>query len=279
MERVATMAWSRQFTAWLRGVTGLWRGRPATAAKAFAQFEANGGDQRVSDILAIYGALYADADAANAARAVERLTPIANAGVPLKTGEVTRRAAECWVEQWRLAHGDTRTASRTIARLRAAAQPADSFMVVGEARLCAAMLDAWRAGLTGRQDAAKTRLALDSIMGTGPGFWVPYQGATPANQLLARLFAAAGDTARALAAIRRYHRDMGVDEAKVSRLRTEGRLAAAVGDIAGAIDAYNRYLEFRVAPEPALVSQRDSVRSELEVLRHGQVPREAQGSQ
>ena len=209
----------------------------------------------------------------------DALAPIADAGVALKTGEWARRPAECWVEQWRLAHGDTRTTSRVITRLRAAAQPADSFMTVGEAHLCAAMLDAWLAALTSRADAAETRLALDSIMRTGPAFWVPYQGATPANQLLARLFAAAGDTARALAAIRRHHQDWGFDEAKVTRLRTEGRLAAAVGDTAGAIHAYNRYLGFRIRPEPAVIPQRDSVRSELEVLRHGQIPREAQGSQ
>ena len=279
MDRVATAAWPRQLAAYARGIVALQRGRPTTGVKAHAQAMTNGADQRFIDILAIHAALYADADTANAGRAVVRLAPIADAGVALKTEEWTRRPAECWVEQWRLAHGDTRSAARVISRLRAAAQPADSFMTVGEAYLCAAMLDAWLAGLTGRADAAETRLALDSIMRTGPAFWVPYQGATPANQLLARLFAAAGDTARALAAIRRHHQDWGFDEAKVTRLRAEGRLATAVGDTAGAIDAYDRYLGFRVRPEPVLIPQRDSVRSELEVLRHGQVPREAQGSQ
>jgi hypothetical protein len=112
-------------------------------------------------------------------------------------------------------------------------------------------------------------------MRTAPPFWIPYQGAVPANQLLARLFAAVGDTTRALAAIRRYQKDYGFDVLRAKNLRLEGRLAAAVGDTSGAIRAYRAYLILRSHPEPLLVPQRDSVRSELEVLLHGPVPREA----
>jgi hypothetical protein len=137
------------------------------------------------------------------------------------------------------------------------------------------MLHAWVATMTDRADAAQARLALDSTMRTAPAFWIPYPGALPGNQLLARLFAAVGDTTRALAAIRRRHRDWGFEVMRATNLRLEGRLAAAVGDTAAAIRAYRKFLVLRPHPEPFLVPQRDSVRSELEVLLHGPVPQEA----
>ena len=228
------------------------------------------------DRAVVYNALYAGGDTGYADRAVGRLAPAADAATARTTATRARQYdAACWVEQWRLAHGDTRTTTRAIARLRAAAEPADSFWTVGETHLCAAMLDAWLATLTRRPDAGHSRLALDSLMRTGPAFWVPYQGTVPANHLLARLFAAVGDTSRALAAIRRHPTDWGLDAMATSGLRLEGRLAAAVGDTAGAIRAYRDYLVLRSQPDPVLIPQRDSVRSELGVLERGPVLRES----
>ncbi|MEJ2504150.1 MAG: hypothetical protein P8177_12700, partial [Gemmatimonadota bacterium] len=48
--------------------------------------------------------------------------------------------------------------------------------------------------------------------------------------------------------------------------REEGRLAAAAGDTAAAVDAYRRYLAMRTDPEPALRPEVERVRRELERL-------------
>ena len=168
MDRVATAAWPRQLAAYARGIVALQRGRPTTVVKAHAQAMTNGADQRFIDILAIHAALYADADTANAGRAVVRLAPIADAGVALKTEEWTRRPAECWVEQWRLAHGDTRSAARVISRLRAAAQPADSFMTEGEASSAPpCWMPGWPASPAGRMPPRRGWRSIRSC-GRGP---------------------------------------------------------------------------------------------------------------
>jgi len=49
-------------------------------------------------------------------------------------------------------------------------------------------------------------------------------------------------------------------------LRDQGRLAALAGNREEAIRAYERYLSIRWNPEPALVPQRDSVKTELAAL-------------
>jgi hypothetical protein len=49
-------------------------------------------------------------------------------------------------------------------------------------------------------------------------------------------------------------------------LRHEGRWSALAGDTAAAIRAYRHYLLWRENPEPVLVPQRDSVRTELAAL-------------
>jgi serine/threonine-protein kinase len=274
-DRQASAGDSRLAAAYMRAVVGLLRGTPGVTVEAGAQAVANGADPGLMDPVGVFDALYADGDTAHAARAIRRLVPIAEAAPGAETAQRARQyGAICWVEQWRLAHGDTRTAARAVSRLRAAAEPADSFTTVGDAHLCAAMLDAWLGTVTERPDADRARLALDSIMRTAPSSWIPYPGAVPANQLLARLFAAVGDTARALAAVRRYQRDWGADVLRAKNLRLQGRLAAAAGDTSAAIRAYRDYLVLRSHPEPVLVPQRDSVRSELEVLLEGPVPRE-----
>ena len=82
------------------------------------------------------------------------------------------------------------------------------------------------------------------------------------NLLLARLFATLGDPARGLAAARRggaFDQDWIVSAYR----REEGRLAALTGDRDAAIRAYNRYLELRPDPEPAVKPVVDEVRAEL----------------
>jgi hypothetical protein len=87
------------------------------------------------------------------------------------------------------------------------------------------------------------------------------------NLVLARLWQARGDTAPALAAVRRREYQQGVSPwALAASLREEGRLAAVTGDSSGAVRAYRHYLVLRADPEPALIPQRDSVRAELSRL-------------
>ena len=268
---------SERLTAnYLHMIVDIPRGRPRTVVRLKAQAFQNGANPDFWDRAAVFDALYADGDTLNATQAVARLAPIADGPLARKTDDRgLQHSAACWVEQWRLAHGDTRTAARAVSRLRAAAEPGDSFSTVGEAHLCAAMLDAWVATLSRRANADQARFALDSTMRTGPPWWMPYHGATPGNHLLAHLFAAAGDTTRALAAIRRKQREWGPDVLTATRHRIEGRLAAAVGDTAGAIRAYRDYLVLRAKPDSVLIPQRDSVRSELGVLEQGAVLRES----
>jgi tetratricopeptide (TPR) repeat protein len=275
MERRATTRDTRVLAAFHGIVTNLARGRPGAALQAKAREARERGNQDAADREAVFHALYADGDTLDAARAVGRLIsrtedrPARDAG-----GRAGQYSAGCWVEQWRLAHGDSRTAPRAAARLRQAAAPSDSATTVEEAQLCAALLEAWATTLARRPGAGPARLRLDSLMRTAPAVELPYSGAVPANQALARLFAAAGDTSLALAAIRRRMRLVGWDPSTGTALRLEGQLAAAVGDTAGSIRAYRDYLALRARPEAVLVPQRDSVRSELGVLEHGVVPRE-----
>ena len=93
---------------------------------------------------------------------------------------------------------------------------------------------------------------------------------TYGNLVAARLHEEAGDTAAALAAVRRRVIGIATYPHYVRYRREEGRLAASLGDTAGAIRAYRHYLALRSAPEPRLRAQADTVRIELAaLLRHG----------
>lgn len=104
-------------------------------------------------------------------------------------------------------------------------------------------------------------LRADSIMRVMPlnyaDFW---------NYDLALAFARRGEYALAAAAVRRHLTDVVPLPRLVLALRQEGRWAALAGDPTAAIKAYRHYLLWREAPEPALVAQRDSVRTELAAL-------------
>jgi tetratricopeptide (TPR) repeat protein len=93
--------------------------------------------------------------------------------------------------------------------------------------------------------------------------WAPLYG----NLIVARLHAARGEYAEALAALRR--RDPSLFwPIIVTYHREEGRIAALAGDTAGAIRAYERYLRIRDDVEPRLRPEVDRVRAELAALRH-----------
>jgi hypothetical protein len=150
--------------------------------------------------------------------------------------------------------------------------------------VCPALLEALRARVLGH-DAAPAIRRLDAILRAAPlppeGLWFVTGLGTPThdftrfldNLLDGRLLAAIGDTAAALAAVRRRpHQPLFVnllDGYLIDFLRAEGRFAAAVGDTAGALQAYRHYLGLRPGPPdyPAWRAQWDSVRAEVAVLR------------
>ncbi len=238
--------------------------------------------QRVLD------ALYGDGDSVSGARAARELIAAA-ARAP--AGEAAERASHysdlCVGELWRLEHGDAGTASRTIARLRGAAPPADLPASLAINSVCAAILDAMLAAATHRSDAAAMLEHLDSIMRAGPGglrngpaiaftlspgFIRATVGITPvgfedfANLIVARLYERVGNPRAALEAVRRrayaYHRT----EYLSNHLRQEARLAALTGDRPGAVRAWQHYLALRSDPEPALRGDAERARAELAKL-------------
>jgi hypothetical protein len=237
-------------------------GHPATARS---------GLERLSGLLpnrmVVLSGLYWDGDSAAAiatARALAR-----NVDGPLARAR-SERALQfqdiCTLEQWRLWHGQTATATRGISQLRLASGPVDEPETVTRSLVCAALLDAMLGAVQRRPDAHRLLDHLDSLMRTGPSrSWGELHAA---NLVVARLHAAEGDLPAALAAVRRrsgpYY--IGAQLFLTTYLREEGRLAALTGDTAGAIRAYSKYLRFRSDPEPALQPEVDHVRRELAAL-------------
>ena len=166
----------------------------------------------------------------------------------------------CTLEQWRLAHGDLRSAPSSIARLRAAAKiPAIQFPE--EHERCAELLDAWYATSAHRADALQRLGRVDSLQVRDPvGITSPPIKAS--NLLVARLWEEQGDWPRAEAAARRRYK--GLNPRFLStHLREEGRAAAAAGHREAAIRAYQHYLALRYDPEPSVKPEVEQVRADL----------------
>jgi TolB-like protein len=164
----------------------------------------------------------------------------------------------CTLEQWRLAHKDLRSATASIARLRAASG-IRGIEASEEHERCADLLEAWHATIT-RLPGARERLArVDSLQRTEPA------GVKGSNLIVARLWAAHGDWARAEAAAYRRFRGMH-PEFLSTHLLEEGRAAALAGHRMAAIRALQHYLALRYDPEPSVRPEVEAVRSELAQL-------------
>jgi serine/threonine-protein kinase len=233
------------------------RGRPAAALRIRRQEPEIRSPTRWPDLNRIMDALYWDGDTvagAESARQLEQAAP----GLPASDG--MKPIVACVLEQWHLGHGRLATAPRTIAALRRFRPAAADSEVVMIARGCAVLLEALLATAEQRPDRAGALAALDSLMLTGP----PYRSMDQAwNLVAARLFEAAGDRTKALAAVRRRLYDVAEPLFLSSYLREEGRLAALTGDTAGALRAYRHYLALQSNPEPALEPRARAIRSEL----------------
>jgi DNA-binding SARP family transcriptional activator/TolB-like protein len=197
--------------------------------------------------------------------------------------------AHCWRSQWRLAHGDTTGADAAIRylrdlELRAQAGEVPELDGGGRFVVCPALLEAQRDRLLGR-DAEPAVRRLDTVLREEPlppeGYWFVTGIGTPThdftrvfdNLLAGRMLAEIGDTAAALAAVRRRPYQVTfvnlLDGFLVAYLREEGKFAAAVGDTAGAMRAYRHYLALRLdRPDfPPWRAQWDSVTADVAAFR------------
>jgi tetratricopeptide (TPR) repeat protein len=215
-------------------------------------------------------ALYAEGDKAVATRAIDALAPAIDGPVPqYGTNKADEYAADlCTVQQWRLTHGDTVSASRSIARLLSRSRQQDSTGVSAHNHWCAILLQALLSAARSESDAATSFRALDSLLLTGPreieilspGY---FQSFAYGNLVASNLLEDAGDLPGALAAVRRrpYH-SAGATYLAPYLLR-EGRLAALTGDRKGAIRAYRHYLALRPHPERDIAPEVADVRAAL----------------
>ncbi len=235
-------------------------GRPREGLAAYTEVEREFDDSPPSRIT---DAVYWDGDSDAADQAVRvrvRRTRV------LASGAEDRRAQYddiCYVQQWRLAHGELGAVRPEIARLRAAVVPGlsveDSASVAVNASVCADLLEAWLATAARQANAAELVARLDSLVSHDAGGW----WADGWNLVLARLQEAQGNLPSALKTVRR--RVFGLRPAPYlsTYLREEGHLAALAGDTVGAIHVYQHYLALRSDPEPSLRAERDSVSAEL----------------
>jgi hypothetical protein len=185
---------------------------------------------RSADQLEILGALFGGGDEAAAMRAIERIE------------KRPRHAAErdaCVIAIWEAVRYRSRSTR------------------VPDSPLCDLIT---RVAATVPVADTNAVAQLDSAMRTGPNVL----GGDFGSLVLARAFAARGDTARALRTIRRraYDWDRGANYLATA-LRLEGEWAAATGDLRGATSAFQRYLTLRDAPDAALASEVADVRRRL----------------
>jgi hypothetical protein len=214
----------------------------------------------------VMGALYWEQDTSGTGAAVRRLALISQAHVRSGRVGMQQLRALCTAAIWRAAHADFADAATAIGRLPHAIPPAisgwDSIRATQYASLCAALIDAMRAGALHLPDAPVKLASADEAARTYNGI-----ESLPANLIVARLGEAAGDLDFALRAMRRRAGDAAKFQPYLSTfLREEGRLAALTGDTVGAIGAYQHFLMLRPNPEPEMREGTEQVRAELAKL-------------
>jgi tetratricopeptide (TPR) repeat protein len=226
-------------------------GRPSRAVEFMRQ--------ATSDSVAYYSKLleYAYDDSL----ATERLVAL------LKKTDADYARRKCDVALSRLRRGDATVASEFLAEIDPHERSLNAVVAGLPARaaalpmICAQVV---RGVLASRQTAGGALLhRADSLMRS-----MPRNCCDRWNYDLALAFARRGEFASAATAVRRHAVAIGPWHLPrlVIGLREEGRWAAFAGDTAAAIKAYRQYLLYRENPEPVLIPQRDSVRSELDIL-------------
>ena len=240
------------------------RGRPKEALRITEELGRIRPTDRAHLRIRILDALYWDGNSAAAAAAARDLAGYVSQAEAGATGAGADETAEledlCVLEQWRLRHGDTASAPRSISRLEEDV-PADR---VGQTRafLCAVQLRALLTHATDQAEGLRWTDSLDALLRVGP----IVEGAVIANLNLVRLRKEQGNLEGALAASRRHPLAFGGEQYLSSLRREEGRLAAALGDTATAIQALLHYMSLRSDPEPALGAETERVAEELSDL-------------
>ena len=188
----------------------------------------------------VASALYADGDSAAGAAAAARL---ATDTLPWAW------SAACMRGHWKVRHGGSITPEEA------------AYLRANQQALCAQIIELLQAVRDRAPDVERRLTAADSVVRHNVANVKELFGFE--NLILARIWEARGDKARALSALR--VRDFGrcCHWTVATGSREEGRLAAQLGDTTGAIRAYRRYLSLWRDPRPALVPQRDSMRAEL----------------
>jgi len=226
------------------------QGRPILALDITEQLQELQPGTRAHLRLRVLDALYAEGDSAAAERAVTELARFAGARVSSDPdAKATQLADLCVLEQWRLAHGDRRSAARSVARLREAGSLLVTVPVAAPPLACAELLSAMRAVAAHEPNALALVQQLDSLMLAGPA---ASDAATYAHLVVSRLYEQLGERDRALEAIRRRGYMTGWPRYLGAARRDEGRLALAVGDTSGAVAAYRAYLGLRGEAEETM---------------------------
>lgn len=132
-----------------------------------------------------------------------------------------------------------------------------SIRLIPRCRIALQAMDAFRRGTLSdsaitRLDTLVTNVRMTSFLGFE-------------HRLLARIYEARGDTARAVRAIRLYPHDYG-GAWSAPTYREAGRYFLIARDTARAVAAYERYLELRAEAQPPLIAERDSVRAIVTTL-------------
>lgn len=173
-------------------------------------------------------------------------------------------ADACVLAQWRLARGDTAGVQAAVAGLRAATDAEPHYVaVVAPPAACADLLDAALAVTVGRGDARAVVARLDSLALTDA---VAGDAAAYAPLLIARLHSRLGDTAGALAAIRKRTYMVGWPRYLAATLREEGAYAAAAAAPDIARQAYGRFLVLRADSDAELARETAAVREAVAAL-------------
>jgi tetratricopeptide (TPR) repeat protein len=233
-------------------------GRPTEAARALQSLKPG-----TRFFHGITGELYWDGDSALARTEAQTGAVRADASLTRVPRELGAQFWDiCWVERWRLAHGELGNTRRAIARLRTPVRMgdggvADSSRTAELGTLCADVLEASLATVKHEPNAPLLVSRLNDRLRAVPPGWTYGD-----NLAVARLLEAGGNYTDALAAVRRRSFDT-VPVYLSTYLREEGRLAALAGDTAGAIRAYRQYLVLMAHPEPAVAPRVERIRAEL----------------
>ncbi len=133
-----------------------------------------------------------------------------------------------------------------------------------QARVCGRILEAAHAQGTGRPEARRMILAVDTLLLT-----VPYLQLMWENLEVAKMLEGEGEYARAEAAAGRFRVGLGYPHYLAAYLREGGRMAVLAGHRDRAVSLYTQYLTLRADPEPAMAAEVAEVRSALDRLSAG----------